>query len=249
MDGYDAATYGDRIADIYDERYTLETFERDPGSTIAFLASLAGSGPALELGIGTGRIAIPLKAAGVEVHGIDASEAMVAKLRAKPAGADIPVTVADFRDFTLETRFRLAYIPFNTLWGLLTQEDQIGCLRAVARHLTGDGAFVVEAFVPDLGRFDRDQRVQTSSIELDEVTLETSRHDSGTQRVDSMQIVIREDGIRMFPVRIRYVWPPELDLMAQLAGLRLRERWADWDRSPFVPDSTKHVSVYEPAGA
>lgn len=249
MDGYDASTYGDRIADIYDDRYTLETFERDPGSTIALLASLAGSGPALELGIGTGRIAIPLKAAGVEVHGIDASEAMVAKLRVKPAGADIPVTVADFRDFTLESRFRLVYIPFNTLWGLLTQEDQIGCFRAVARHLTDDGAFLVEAFVPDLGRFDRGQRVQASSVELDEVTLETSRHDAAAQRVDAMQIVIREDGIRMLPVRIRYVWPSELDLMAQLAGLRLRERWADWDRSPFVVDSPKHISVYEPAGA
>jgi ubiquinone/menaquinone biosynthesis C-methylase UbiE len=246
VEGYDANTYGDRIADIYDDRYSLETFERDPGSTIAFLASLAGSGPALELGIGTGRIAIPLKAAGVEVHGIDASEAMVAKLRAKPEGADIPVTLADFRDFTLETRFRLIYIPFNTLWGLLTQEDQVACLKAVARHLSAGGAFVVEAFVPDLSRFDRGQRVQASSVELDELVLETSLHDAAAQRVNAMQVVIREEGIRMFPVRIRYVWPSELDLMAELAGLRLRERWADWERTPFLAGSSKHISVYEP---
>ena len=131
----------------------------DVAATVDFLASLAGAGPALELGIGTGRVAIPLAAAGVDVHGIDASEAMVERLRAKPGGDAIPVTIGDFRDFSLDTAFTAIYVPFNTFFGLLTQDDQVTCFRTVARHLTPDGVFVMEAFVPDLTRFDHGQRV------------------------------------------------------------------------------------------
>jgi SAM-dependent methyltransferase len=245
IDEYGPSTYGDRIAEFYDAWFHPPT---DTQAAVDFLADLAMSGPALELAIGTGRIALPLAAKGVEVHGIDASEAMVAKLREKPGGTDVPVTMGDFADVGVEGRFRLIFLVFNTLWALLTQEDQVRCVRNVAEHLTDDGVFVVEAFIPDPARFDRDQRFQTRKVETDRVFLDASTHDAEHQRV-SAQIVVLEDGggIRMFPVEIRYVWPSELDLMAQLAGLRLRERWGGWNREPFA-HAVWHVSVYERAG-
>jgi SAM-dependent methyltransferase len=245
IDEYGPSTYGDRIAEFYDAWFHPPT---DTQAAVDFLADLAKSGPALELAIGTGRIALPLAAKGVEVHGIDASEAMVAKLREKPGGTDVPVTMGDFADVGVEGRFRLIFLVFNTLWALLTQEDQVRCVRNVAEHLTDDGVFVVEAFIPDPARFDRDQRFQTRKVETDRVFLDASTHDAEHQRV-SAQIVVLEDGggIRMFPVEIRYVWPSELDLMAQLAGLRLRERWGGWNREPFA-HAVWHVSVYERAG-
>lgn len=244
MDDYGPSTYGDRIADVYDAWFHPPS---DPGAAVDFLVELAGSGPALELAIGTGRIALPLAERGVEVRGIDASQAMVAKLREKPGGADIPITMGDFADVPVEGQFRLVFIVFNTLWALLTQEDQVRCVRNAARHLTNDGVFVVEAYVPDVSRFDRDQRFQTNRVELDRVFLDASRHDAQNQRVSVQLIVIEDKGaIRMFPVELRYVWPSELDLMAQLAGLRLRERWGGWNREPFG-NSDWHVSVYEKA--
>ena len=190
-------------------------------------------------------MAIPLAAAGVEVHGIDASEAMVERLRAKPGGEAIPVTIGDFRDFSLETAFSVIYVPFNTFFGLLTQDDQVTCFRTVARHLTPDGVFVMEAFVPDLARFDRGQRVSAIRVEPDGVSLDVSIYDPAAQVNDTQHVVIREDGVRLYPVRIRFAFVPELDLMARLAGLRLRERWADWDRTPFSGTSGKHISVWE----
>jgi hypothetical protein len=246
MDGYDAGTYGERIAGTYDEWYRDDhAYMGPPSATVAFLKELAGQGPALELGIGTGRVAIPLQEAGVEVQGIDASHAMVAKLREKPGGDRIPVVMGDFADFALETRFRLIYVPFNTFFGLLTQDDQISCLRAVARHLTEDGAFVAELFVPDLSRFDRGQRVAAIDVGTDEVRLDVTQSDPVAQTSTSQHVVIREDGVRLFPVRIRFAYLAELDLMAKVAGLRLRERFADWDRTPFGSGSQKHISVYE----
>ena len=155
MKEYDAWTYGDRVADVYDELYAA----LDPSDAVEALARLAGSGPALELAIGTGRIALPLAARGVEVHGIDASEAMVAKLRDKPGGAAIPITMGDFADVAVDGRYSLVYVVFNTFFGLLTQEDQVRCFRNVATRLADDGVFVIEAFVPDVTRFDRAQRV------------------------------------------------------------------------------------------
>jgi methyltransferase family protein len=246
MDGYDAGTYGERIAGSYDALYGRWYAYLGPESTtVAFLRALAGDGPALELGIGTGRVALPLQEAGVEVHGIDASPAMVAKLREKPGGDRIRITMGDFADFSLETRFRLIYVPFNTFFGLLSQDDQISCLRAVGRHLTDDGAFVAELFVPDLSRFDRGQRVSAIDVGTDEVRLDVSEHDPVAQTTTNQHVVIREDGVKLFPVRIRFAYVAELDLMARVAGLRLRERFADWDRSPFGPKSEKHISVYE----
>jgi len=241
MQGYGASTYGDQIADVYD---SWHAFAEDTPAAAALLAELAGHGPALELAIGTGRVALPLAGHGVEVHGVDASEAMIARLRAKPGGERIPVTVGDFADLGVEGRFRLVYVVFNTLFALLTQAEQVRCFRNVAAHLTVDGVFVVEAFVPDLTRFDRGQRTSLARIDLDEVMLDVSRHDPVTQTVDSQHVRLRADGIRMQPVRLRYAWPSELDLMAQLVGLRLRERWAGWRREPFTAASSGHVSVY-----
>jgi SAM-dependent methyltransferase len=245
MDQYEPSTYGDRIADVYDEWFPESSRAGEVDVVVSFLRELATTGPALELGIGTGRVALPLHREGVEVHGIDASEAMLAKLRAKECGASLETSVADFRDFELEPRFTLAFVVFNTFFALLTQDDQVTCFQAVARHLTPDGVFVIEAFVPDVSRFDRGQRVSALEAGVDEVRLEVSTHDVIAQRTESHHVVISERGIRLFPVRIRYAPIAELDLMARLAGMRLRERWADWDRFELASTSQKHVSVWE----
>ena len=244
-DAYGPSTYGDRIAEVYDEMYPVVQSAPNVAATVDFLTSLAGAGPALELGIGTGRVAIPLAAAGVEVHGIDASTAMVERLRAKPGGETIPVTIGDFRDFSLDTTFTAIYVPFNTFFGLLTQDDQVTCFRTVARHLTPDGVFVMEAFVFDPTYFDHGQRVSATKVDPDGIWLDVTKHDPVGQRSDSQHVMIRDDGIQLFPVKIRYAHAPELDLMARLAGLRLRERWGDWDRTPFSGSSGKHISVWE----
>lgn len=243
MDEYGAATYGDRVADAYDEM-VLE-MGLDTEGTIGFLAERAGRGPALELAIGTGRIALPLKELGVEVHGIDASEAMVAQLRGKPGGADIPVTIGDFADVGVDGRYTLIFIVFNTFWALLAQDDQARCVRNVADHLSPDGAFVVEAFVPEPSRFDHGQRVHARTVASHRVVIETAKHEPAMQRVSAQQVVLEDGGgIRMYPVEIRYVWPSELDLMARLGGLRLRERWGGWHGEPYTGEG-RHVSVYE----
>jgi SAM-dependent methyltransferase len=242
---YGDATYGDRIAEVYDERH-LESFTEDTAGAVAFLKAAAGGGPALELGIGTGRVALPLAQTGVEVHGIDASEGMVAKLRAKPGGDSIRVTIGSFADFTLETRFGVVYVVFNTFFALLSQNEQVSCFQAVSRHLSDGGVFVMQAFVPDVSRFDsHQQRVSVETVGVDEVTLETSSHDPVAQRTDSQHVVLRKDGIRMYPVRIRYAYVSELDLMARIAGLHLKERWAGWHREPFPSPTWTHVSVWE----
>lgn len=244
MDDYGPSTYGDRIADVYDE---WPRYPHDEEEAAEFLASVAGAGSVLELGIGTGRIALPLAAKGVEVHGIDASEAMVAKLRAKPGGAGIPITIGDFAGVGVDGRFSLIFVAFNTFFGLLTQEDQVGCFRNVAARLTDDGVFVIQAFVPDLSRFDRGQRIDAGLVEPSRVMLDVSVHNAAQQRVDAAHLVVGEEGTRIYPVRLRFAYPSELDLMAQLAGLRLRERWSGWKREPYGSDSTGHVSVWERA--
>ena len=242
MDGYTADTYGERIAAIYDDWYSGHD-----EAAITTLGELARGGPALELGIGTGRIALPLAARGVEMHGIDASEAMVARLRAKPGGTSLPVTVGDFAAVPVEGRFSLVFAVFTTFFALTTQEDQVRCFRNVAPRLTEDGVFLIEAFVPDLARFVRGQHTQTRRVETDRVILHVSRHDPVLQQVTSQDIEICEAGTRLYPVVVRYAWPAELDLMARLAGLRLRHRWGGWQREPFTAASTTHVSVYERA--
>jgi SAM-dependent methyltransferase len=241
MEGYGPATYGDRIADLYDSLYG-EAFDVD--ATVETLADLARGGRVLELAIGTGRIALPLRARGVEVSGIDASEAMIERMRAKPGGTDVPVSFGDFAEVGVEGPFDLVYIVFNTLFALTSQDDQVRCFRNVAARLSPEGMFVVEAFVPDVTRFDRDQRVHVADLGIDHVMLDVSRHDAAAQIVDSQHVMIRSEGTRLVPVHIRYAWPSELDLMARLAGLELRHRWAGWRREEFTAASGGHVSVY-----
>lgn len=245
MEGYGASTYGDLFADVYDQWYGPDgDIDDDTADAAEFLAGLAGPGPALELAIGTGRVALPLAGRGVEVHGLDASEAMIARLRAKPGGERIPVTVGDMADVAVGGRFPLVYLVFNTIFALTTQAEQVRCFRNVAARLADGGAFVVEAFVPDLSRYPRGQGISLNRMDVDQVTLDVSRHDPVMQTVDSQHVVLRAEGIRLQPIRIRYAWPAELDLTAQLAGLRLAGRWAGWRREPFTASASTHVSVY-----
>ena len=240
MERLGAATYGDLWADVYDEYHG----GRDATDTVSTLADLAGGERVLELGIGTGRIALPLTELGVEVHGLDASQAMVDRLRHKPGGGRIPVTIGDFADVGVEGNYAVIFVAFNTFFALTLQEDQVRCFANVASHLTDGGVFVIEAFVPDMTRYPRGQNTQVSLVETDRIRLDASLLDIVNQRVTSQHAIISEKGVKLLPVAIRYAWPSELDLMARLAGLRLRERWSDWDRSPFSAGSWKHVSVY-----
>ncbi len=244
MKPYTAETYGENVADVYDEWY--EDYDH---AAIGLLTELAHGGRALELGIGTGRFALPLTAAGVEVHGLDASPSMLARLLAKPGGDRVPVSVGDFAQVNVAGEFALVYIVFNTFFALLTQADQVRCFRNVAAHLAPDGCFALEVFVPDMTLFTRGQSSNVNQISTERVILDVAQHDPATQRVTAQHMIITDGQVRLYPIQIRCAWPAELDLMAQLAGLRLRERWSDWQRAPFTADSTKHVSVYERAVA
>jgi SAM-dependent methyltransferase len=244
MKGYGPETWGDNLAGDYDSQFS---FLFDVEATVDFLSETAGPGPALELGIGTGRVALPLAARGLQVHGIDASSAMLDALRAKPGGEDIVVTFGDFGASPLGGPYGLVFVVFNTLFALTTQEQQVDCFANVAAALHERGCFVIEAFVPDQARFQSHQRVGVNDVGIDYVNLETTRHDPVGQSIEGHTILINERGIRMQPVYMRYSWPTELDLMARLAGLRLRERWGSWAKEPFTSDSMSHISVYEPA--
>jgi SAM-dependent methyltransferase len=242
MAGFDdPAFYGDTWAGVYDEHHA----GMDPSAAVEFLAGLAGDGRVLELAIGTGRVAVPLAGRGIAVEGVDASEAMVARLRAKPGGEQIPVVIGDMAQVPVDGPFGLVYLVFNTLFGLLSQARQADCFGSVARVLGPGGAFVIECFVPDLTRFDRGQRVQAVAVTEDSATIEVSRHDVAQQRVTSQIITLDGQGVHLGPVALRYSWPGELDLMASSAGLRLAERYGDWDRRPFGSGSVKHISVYQ----
>lgn len=213
----------------------------DTMETVAFLEQLAGEGPALELAIGTGRVALPLAARGLRVDGIDLSPAMVAQLRAKPGGEQIAVTMGDFAQVPVPGTYRLIYLVYNTLFNLLTQDEQVRCFENVAAHLTPDGLFVVEAYVP--AAFTR-SRVRAEEIEVDHVILDVDRLDPVKQLYYESHVVLSREGVRLFPIVQRYAWPSELDLMARIGGLRLKERWASWTREPFTAESPSHVSVY-----
>lgn len=245
MSDYEPSTYGERIAGIYDD---LHEWHLDTGTAVEALAALAGDGPVLELGVGTGRIAIPLAERGLSVHGIDASEAMVAKLREKSGGEAVEVVIGDFADVPAPGGpYALVVVAFNTLFALESQEAQVRCFAGVARNLQEDGTFVVESFVPDVARFDRGQRVSVERLEADRIQLEVSNHDPVGQRVLANHVVVEDGRIDQYPVQLRYAWPAELDLMARLAGLRLRSRHGGWREEPFTSESVRHISVYEPA--
>jgi len=237
-EGYDAATYGDQVAEVYDRMYGPD--ER----AVACLADLAGAGPVLELAIGTGRLALPLASHGLEVHGIDKSQAMVDRLREKPGGSDIPVIFGDVADVDVDGDFSLAFIAFNTFFALLDVDAQERCFANAASRLVPGGRFVIEAFVPDTSRFVRNQHLEVQAVAVDGARLSASRHDPDNQRVDSLIMWISNEGVRTWPARLRYSYPDELDAMATAAGLRLEYRWRDWGREPFEADSAKHISVY-----
>jgi len=233
-------SFGEAAAASYDDEP-----RRDEESAVALLHDLSHGGPALELAIGTGRIALPLAARGVQVDGVDLSAEMVARLRAKPGGEDISVTMGDFADVPVHGSYRLIFVVFNTLFNLLSQEDQVRCFENVSEHLTSGGLFVVEAFVPSfLSRLRDDQYVDAEHIGVDRVVLDVGRHDPVDQRLDENHVVLSSEGVRLFPIVTRYAWPSELDLMARIAGLRLQHRWGGWDRQPFTTTSRHHVSVY-----
>jgi len=233
-------SFDEDAAAIYDD-----TPRGDEREAVGFLEQLARGGPALELAVGTGRIALPLAGSGIRVDGIDLSPAMVAKLRAKPGGDQISVTMGDFADVSVQGTYPLVFVVYNTLFNLLTQEDQTRCFENVAAHLTDDGSFVVEAFVPSfLYRLRSDQYVDAEAIDVAEVWLDVGRHDPVAQRLDESHVLLSRAGLRLYPVVCRYSWPSELDLMARIAGLRLKERWGSWSREPFTATSDMHVSVY-----
>jgi SAM-dependent methyltransferase len=240
MDHFGPETYGDRVADVYDDWYKPV----DTAAEVALLAELARGGRALELGIGTGRIAVPLAAHGVEVHGIDASPAMVERMRAKPGGDAIAVTIGDMADVPVDGRFALVFVVFNTFFQLYSQETQLRCFANVARHLDPGGRFVIHAFVPDTSRVEAGDHLAVKEASLDRVRLDASVFDAQEQRLDTTQVRITEDGIRLVHAKLRFAWPPELDLMARLAGLTLEDRWATFDKQPFTGVSAFHVSVY-----
>ena len=239
MDGY----FDERVAARYDES-SAEMFDRDVVAPVVdLLVELAGSGRALELGIGTGRIALPLAQRRVPVHGIELSSAMVARLRAKPGGDDIHVTIGDFATTTVGGTFSLAYLVFNTIFNLTTQEAQVACFRNVAAHLVPGGCFVIETGVPDVQRLVPGENIR--AFRVSENRWGFDEYDIATQRLISHHLEVVEGRLERVSVPFRYAWPAELDLMAQLAGMRLRERWSGWKREPFTSDSRQHVSIWE----
>ncbi|MDH3734304.1 MAG: class I SAM-dependent methyltransferase [Gemmatimonadota bacterium] len=243
MSEYGPDTYGERIADRYDDWYAPP-----PGAVFDRLTELAGGGPALELGIGTGRVALPLVERGIEVHGVDASPAMVERLRTKAGGEDVHVAIGDFADVPVDGSYALVFVVFNTFFGILDQESQVRCFENVSARLAPGGAFLIEAFVPDVTRFERGQRVSASHVDAHRIQLEVSQHDAAAQRTRTQHVVITDRGVELLPVQIRYAWPSELDLMARLAGLTLESRWDGWEKADFTADSPGHVSVWRKPG-
>jgi len=217
----------------------------DEASTVAFLESLAQSGRTLELAIGTGRIALPLAARGVPVAGIDLSPAMVSQLRSKPGGEQIEVHIGNFADVDVPGPFHLIYVVFNTLFNLLTQEEQVQCFVNVASRLEKGGRFVVEGGTPaEFYRLRNNQYVDAESIQVDHVRLDVARFDPVRQLLEESHVTLSSAGIQVNPIVTRYAWPAELDLMARIAGLQLQERWGGWNREPFTSDSRNCISVY-----
>jgi len=234
--------FGEDVAAHYDDP-SDEMFQPAAiGPVVDVLAELAGDGAALELGIGTGRVALPLAQRGVEVHGIDLSTAMVARMRAKPGGDEIPVAIGDFATARAEGRFSLAYLVFNTINNLTTQDAQVACFENVAAHLEPGGQFVIEVGVPQLQRLPPGETVRPFA--LTPTHLGFDEFDVARQGLISHHYELIDGVWRSDSVPFRYVWPSELDLMARIAGMTLVERWAGWRREPFTSESTSHVSVW-----
>ncbi len=235
FDGPIAETYDDDSSSMFDPAVVE--------ATVDFLAELAGDGAAMELGVGTGRLALPLSARGVPVCGIDLSPDMVGQLKAKPGAAAIGVTIGDFATTVVEGTFRLAFLVYNTIENLTSQDEQVACFTNVGRHLEPGGCFVIEVEVPPLRRLPPGETALAFLVAPDRLGFDTL--DVAHQLGVSHHYWVGEGRARTFAMPYRYVWPAELDLMARLAGMRLRERWSGWHREPFTSDSASHVSVWE----
>jgi SAM-dependent methyltransferase len=237
-------SFAGQVANHYDET-SAEQFAPDlVEPAVELLAGLADGGAALELGIGTGRIALPLARRGGEVHGLDLSPDMVEQLRAKPGGAEIPVTVGDMASTRVDGTFALVYVVWNSIMNLRTQDSQVACVRNAAEHLVPHGRLVVEIMLPELRRLPPGETVVPFAAGPEHVGFD--EYDVARQGLTSHHYYPQRGGYETFPGR--YLWPAELDLMAQLAGMSLRERWGGWRREPFTGESTSHVSVYEKTG-
>jgi SAM-dependent methyltransferase len=235
--------FGESVAERFDERNAQQADPAVVGPIVDLLVELAAGGAALELGIGTGRIALPLAERGVPVHGIELSEAMLARLRTKPGAERIGVTVGDFATATVEATFTVAYVVANTIMNLTTQDEQVACFENVSAHLEPGGCFVIEVLVPGLRRLPPGERFQPFAVSPTHLGFD--EYDVARQGLISHHYWIEEGGIEVLSPPFRYVWPSELDLMARLAGMSLRERWAGWAQEPFTSESEKHVSVWE----
>lgn len=235
--------FGERVAARFDERYAHQADPAVVDPIVAFLVELARGGSALELGVGTGRIALPLAQRGVRVHGIELSEAMVARLRAKPGAEHVGVTVGDFATTTVEGRFSLAYLVANAIMNLTTQDEQVACFQNAAAQLEPNGCFVIEVLVPRLQRLPPGETFQP--FDVGATHLGFDEYDVASQGLVSHHYWIDDGTVELVSPPFRYVWPSELDLMARLAGMTLRERWGGWQREPFTADSDLHVSVWE----
>jgi SAM-dependent methyltransferase len=242
--------FGEGVAERYDESSADMFAPAVVDPAVDFLVGLAGQGAALELGIGTGRIALSLARRGIRVRGIDLSEAMVARLRAKPGAERIGVTIGDFATTTVEDRFSVAYLVFNTIMNLTTQDGQVACFQNVAAHLEPGGCFVIEVGVPALQRLPPGETVR--AFDVTPAHLGFDEYDVAAQGLISHHYSVEDGRFEALSMPFRYVWPSELDLMARLAGMTLRERWSGWTREPFTSESTSHVSVWQkpssPAG-
>jgi len=242
-DGY----FGERVAARYDEESASMSVPEVVDPTVDLLAELAGDGRALELAVGTGRIALPLAARGVPVAGIDLSRAMLARLREKPGAEAVEVTVGDMTTTRVEGTFSVVYLLFNTIMNLTTQDAQVACFRNAAAHLAPGGHFVIDVMVPDLRKLPAGQNLVPFHVGGTRWAFDIY-HDLTTQAMSSNYIEVVEGRGSYHSTPFRYVWPSELDLMARLAGMRLRDRWDGWSRAPFTSESGQHVSVWERAG-
>jgi SAM-dependent methyltransferase len=235
--------FGVEVAEHYDERYAYEAAPEVVDPIVDFLVELAGDGPVLELGIGTGRIGLPLSRRGVRVHGIDLSEAMVSRLHAKLGAEAIEVTMGDFATTRVDATFTLAYLVANTIMNLTTQAEQVACFRNVADHLEPGGCFVMEVVVPGLQRLPPGERFLPFQVSPDHLGFD--EYDVAGQGLVSHHYWISDGEVQVLAPPFRYVWPAELDLMAELAGMSLRERFGGWKREPFTSESTRHISVWD----
>jgi SAM-dependent methyltransferase len=242
QDNFDASTFGDKIAASYDE---FGGIPDDTEAAVDFLAERAGKQTVLELGVGTGRLAIPLNERGYRVEGIDASAEMIRQMRLHPGGELIPVTVGTFATIGGDKTYSMIFSVFNSFLGLESQDEQVSCIRTAAEHLTQDGCLIIEAEVPEMRLYSRGQNTHVYEVTPNRIVMSASLVDPVGQHVTMSRIVATEDGLRMFPWKIRYVWPSELDLMARLGGLELTERWGGWHHEPFTAFSFRHVSVYK----